>query len=70
MMNLTPSREHYIKTIYILSTDNHGVIITELANRLGVTKPSVCTAMKLLQEDDFIYRGKSRHLNSRKNMKL
>ena len=60
MANLTPSKKHYIKTIYILSPDNQGVQITEIADKLEVTKASVCTAMKTLQEDDFIFRGKKR----------
>ena len=60
MENLTPSKEHYIKIIYILSTDNEGVHITEIAEKLEVNKASVCTAMKVLQKDKFVYRGKKR----------
>jgi Mn-dependent DtxR family transcriptional regulator len=59
-MSLTPSREHYIKTIYRLSAGNHGVQITEIADQLEVSKASVCTAMRTLQEDHYIYRGGKR----------
>ena len=61
-MNLTPSKEHYIKTIYLLSDNNQGVQITEIADNLEVTKASACIAMKVLQEDDFIYRDEKRQV--------
>ena len=53
MVNLTPSKELYIKTIYILSDDNQGVHITEIAEKLEISKASVCTAMKSLQEGNY-----------------
>ncbi len=59
-MNLTTSKEHYLKTIYSLSDDNQGVHITEIAEKLEISKASVCTAMKALQEGNYIYRGKKR----------
>lgn len=39
-MSLTPSKDHYLKTIYLLSTDNEGVQITEIAKKLEVSKAS------------------------------
>ena len=60
MGTLTPSQEHYIKTIHNLSPGNQGVHITEIADKLGVTKASVCTAMKTLQNDNIVFRGKKR----------
>lgn len=59
-MSLTPSREHYIKTIYMLSAGTQGVQITEIADQLAVSKASVCTAMNALQEGHYIYRGSKR----------
>ena len=59
-MNLSQSKEHYIKAIHILSSGNHGVPITKIAEKLKVTKASVCIAMNALQKDDYIFRGAHR----------
>ncbi len=61
MKTLTPSKQHYIKEIHILSSGSEGVHITEIAKRLGVTKASVCTAMKVLQKENLVYRN-GKHL--------
>lgn len=60
MKCLTPSMQHYIKALFVLSSDNEGVHIREIAEKLGVTKASVSIAMKVLQKDDFVYRGRNR----------
>ena len=53
-MNLSQSKEHYIKAIHVLSSANYGVPITKIAEQLKVTKASVCIAMKALQKDNYI----------------
>lgn len=58
--NLTPSKQHYIKAIHILSSSNEGVHITEIAKKLGIAKASVCTAMKALQKEKLVYRNSNR----------
>ena len=40
-MKLTDSQEEYLKTIYLLEKNNKKVRVTDIANRLKITKPSV-----------------------------
>lgn len=47
-MEYTKSQEEYIKTIYILQNMESEVRITDIANRLNVTKPSVTRSVKNL----------------------
>jgi hypothetical protein len=49
MIPLTPAREHYIMAIYTLSNDKNGARVTDIALNLGVSKPSVCTAIRVLK---------------------
>jgi DtxR family transcriptional regulator, Mn-dependent transcriptional regulator len=53
-MNISESNEMYLETIYILE-DVHGhAHIADIAQRLGVTKPSVSKAMEQLKKEDLI----------------
>lgn len=61
MKKLTPSKEHYIKAIYTLSSADEGARISDIAERLSVSKASVCTAMDSLLELGLIERD-SEHL--------
>lgn len=54
------SVKNYIKAVYDLTTDHEGVRISDIANRVGVTKPSTCCAMKRLQEKGLVYRDNQR----------
>ncbi len=56
MKKLTPSKEHYIKAIHALSSEDDGARISDIAERLSVSKASVCTAMDSLQELSLIER--------------
>lgn len=47
-MEYTKSQEEYIKTIYILQNINKEVRITDIANKLAVSKPSVTRSVKNL----------------------
>ena len=49
-MKLTNSQEEYIKTIYILSKTEKEIRLTDIAKRLGITKPSVNRAIKNLKD--------------------
>lgn len=48
-MNLTVSQEEYLKTIYILSKTEKEIRVTDIAKKLGITKPSVNRAIKGLK---------------------
>lgn len=49
-MQITNSQEEYIKTIYILSKTEKEIRVTDIAKRLGITKPSVNRAIKNLKD--------------------
>ena len=49
-MKLTNSQEEYLKTIYLLEINNKKVRVTDIANKLKITKPSVNKAIKILKE--------------------
>jgi DtxR family Mn-dependent transcriptional regulator len=47
---MTQALEDYLKTASILASENNGEIrLTDIASRLGVSKPSVFTALKVLE---------------------
>lgn len=48
-MRTTESREDYLETILILSQEKNYVRSVDVAERLGVTKPSVSRAISLLR---------------------
>lgn len=48
-MKLTSSQEEYLKTIYLLEQNNDKVRVTDIANKLGITKPSVNKAINILK---------------------
>lgn len=60
MPNLTVAMQHYIKTIYELSSDGEGVRVSDIAAKLNVTKASSCIAMKNLQKKRMVYRDADR----------
>ena len=49
-MKLTNSQEEYLKTIYLLENTNKKVRVTDIANKMNITKPSVNKAVKTLSE--------------------
>lgn len=53
-MQIRESAEDYLEAILILSKKGGGVRSVDIATMLGVSKPSVSHAMKLLREDDYI----------------
>ena len=53
-MRLHTSGEDYLKVIYILQNERGCVRSVDIAERMGVTKPSVSHASKLLREGGFL----------------
>ena len=49
-MRLTGSQEEYLKTIYLLEKNNEKVRVTDIANKLKITKPSVNKGINTLKE--------------------
>ena len=50
-MQIRESAEDYLEAILVLSKKGEGVRSVDIASMLGVSKPSVSHAMKLLRED-------------------
>ena len=48
-MQLTNSLEEYLKTIYILKNTEDQIRVTDIANKLNCTKPSVNRALNSLK---------------------
>ena len=53
-MQIRESAEDYLEAILVLSKKGEGVRSVDIASMLGVSKPSVSHAMKLLREDGYI----------------
>lgn len=53
-MRIKESAENYLETIFILKKRNGQVRSIDVANELGVTKPSVSVAMKHFREEEYI----------------
>ena len=53
-MQIRKSAEDYLEAILVLSKQGDGVRSIDIATMLGVSKPSVSHAMKLLREDSYI----------------
>jgi len=62
MEKLTFTMENYLEAIYELSTDGTGARISDIAERLGVTKASANSAMSTLSEKGLIINEKYREI--------
>lgn len=51
---MTHSLEEYLKTMYLLSKTNGNIRVTDIANALHCTKPSVNRAIKVLKNEKYI----------------
>ena len=51
---VSKSQEEYLKTIYILQKQNGKVRVTDIANKMRLTKAGVCKAVKALKEHGFV----------------
>ena len=54
---MTQSLEDYLEMVSFL-TDEGEVRVTDIASRLGVSKPSVLTALKILEERGLLEHGR------------
>lgn len=71
MAKLTFSMENYLEAIYELSLENKGVRLTDLAERMGVTKASANNAMAVLIEKGLADQEKYQEIFlTEKGMKL
>lgn len=59
-MKFTASMQRYISVIYELSSHAKGVRVSDIADVLNVTKPSVCVAMCKLEKEGLVQRDASR----------
>ena len=51
---ITKSLEEYLKTIYVLKKENGDVRITDIANSMNCTKPSVNKAVNNLKDEGYL----------------
>lgn len=51
---ISKSLEEYLKTIYILKKQNESVRVTDIANKMNCTKPSVNKAIKNLKDNEMV----------------
>ena len=61
-MNFNKSKEMYLETIYILESDHDHAHVADIAERLGITKPSVTKAMNRLKEEGLINKETYGHI--------
>ena len=54
-MKKSSSSENYMKSILVLHKRKGMVRSVDVAHELGVSKPSVCVAMKKLRKENMIY---------------
>ncbi len=57
-MNLSSHIEDYLETIYVLSETRPVVRVKDISNKLGVSKPSVLSAIKILQKEELLFHEK------------
>lgn len=62
-MKIQKSAEDYLETILILSEKNGEVRSVDIAEQLGVTKPSVSYAIKRLRENGYIVWNEEKHIS-------
>jgi DtxR family Mn-dependent transcriptional regulator len=60
LSRLTKSQENYLRTIYILSSQERAVRITDIASSFGVTKASASIAVTRLEKDGLVVRDSNR----------
>lgn len=61
-MEKSNSAEDYLESILMLHEKNGFARSVDIARELGVTKPSVCNAMKRLREKGMIYFSEKGHI--------
>ena len=51
---ISKAQEEYLKTMYILKTQGKELRVTDIANQMNISKPSVNKAIKVLKENELI----------------
>lgn len=51
---ISKATEEYLKTMYVLKKQNGNIRVTDIANKMSCTKPSVNKALKSLKENGYI----------------
>lgn len=51
---ITKSLEEYLKTMYVLNKQNGNIRVTDIANNMNCSKPSVNKAINILKENGYI----------------
>ena len=51
---ITKSSEEYLKTIYLINKQSGNVRVTDIANKMNCTKPSVNKALHILKDNSLI----------------
>ena len=51
---ISKSSEEYLKTMYILKQQNGNIRVTDIANKMNCSKPSVNKALNNLKEEKLI----------------
>ena len=51
---ISKSAEEYLKTIYLIKMQNGNVRVTDIANKMQCTKPSVNKALHILKDNELI----------------
>ena len=51
---ISKSQEEYLKTMYVLIKQNGSVRVTDIANKMNCTKPSVNKALYHLKDNGFV----------------
>lgn len=51
---ISKSSEEYLKTMYVLKKQNGNIRVTDIANKMSCTKPSVNKALNNLKKDRYI----------------
>lgn len=51
---ISKAQEEYLKTIYILKKQNGNIRVTDIANKMNCTKPSVNKAINNLTDNGFL----------------
>lgn len=59
---MTASQRMYLTSIYKLSKTSKRVLSVDVANRLDVSRASVCKAMKRLAEDGYVAEDYQSHI--------
>lgn len=60
---MTDSLEEYLYAIYLLSSNNDGARVTDIANQMEVTKASTNNALNQLKEQGLINYEKYKNIN-------